>query len=93
MERRKAKLDVIDYTHLSIGEIVSGYINQVQSSRDLEIDMVKQIQQKSEVYDGSLGQQSPTQIDLWWPALMSGYKICCRLRKLLSTTLSGLERR
>ena len=49
VERRKAKLDIADYTHLSIGEIVSGYINQVQSSRDLEIDMVKQIQQKSEV--------------------------------------------
>ena len=49
LEHRKAKLDVTDYTHLSIGEIVSGYINQVQSSRDLEIDMVKQIQQKSEV--------------------------------------------
>jgi hypothetical protein len=49
LERRKTKLDVSDYTHLSIGEIVSGYINQVHSSRDLEIDMVKQIQQKSEV--------------------------------------------
>ncbi|XP_044455896.1 uncharacterized protein [Triticum aestivum] len=48
LERRKAKLDVTDYTHLSIGEIVSGYINKVHSSRDLEIDMVKQIQQKSE---------------------------------------------
>ena len=39
LERRKAKLDVADYTHLSIGEVVSGYINQVHSSRDLEIDM------------------------------------------------------
>ncbi|XBJ28328.1 hypothetical protein VPH35_005452 [Triticum aestivum] len=48
LERRKAKLDVADYTHWSIGEIVSGYINQVHSSCDLEIDMVKQIQQKSE---------------------------------------------
>ena len=42
-------MDITDYTHLSIGEIVSGYINQVQSSRDLGIDMVKQIQHKSEV--------------------------------------------
>ena len=50
LERHKAKMDITDYTHLSIGEIVSGYINQVQSSRDLEIDMVKQIQQKSEVW-------------------------------------------
>lgn len=49
LERRMAKMDITDYTHLSIGEIVSGYINQVQSSRDLEIDMVKQIQQKYEV--------------------------------------------
>ena len=49
LERRKAKLDVTDYTHLSIGEIVSGYIDQVHNSRDLEIDMVKQIHQKSEV--------------------------------------------
>ena len=47
--RRKAKLDITDYTHLSIGDIVSGYLNQVHNSRDLEIDMVKQIQQKSEV--------------------------------------------
>jgi len=49
MERRKAKIDITDYTHLSIGDIVSGYLNQVHSSRYLEIDTVKQIQQKSEV--------------------------------------------
>ena len=49
LERRKAKLDVTDYTHLSIGEIVSGYINQVHNSRDMEINMVKQIHQKSKV--------------------------------------------
>ena len=49
LERRKTRLDVTDYTHLSIGEIVSGYVNQVHNSRDLEIDMVKQIHQKSEV--------------------------------------------
>ena len=46
-ERRKQ--DITDYTHLSIGDIVSGYLNQVHNSRDLEIDMVKQIQHKSEV--------------------------------------------
>ena len=28
LERRKAKLDIADYTHLSIGDIVSGYLNQ-----------------------------------------------------------------
>ena len=49
LERRKAKLDIADYTHLSIGDIVFDYLNQVHSSRDLEIDMVKQIQHKSEV--------------------------------------------
>ena len=27
LERRKAKLDIADYTHLSIGDIVSGYLN------------------------------------------------------------------
>ena len=49
LERRRAKLDVTNYANLSIGDIVSGYVNQVHNSRDLEIDMVKQIQQKSEV--------------------------------------------
>ena len=49
LERQKAKLHIADYTHLSIGDIVSGYLNQVHSSRDLEIGMVKQIQQKSEL--------------------------------------------
>ena len=49
-EHRKAKQDITDCTHLSIGDIVSGYLNQVHNSRDLEIDMVKQIHHKSEVY-------------------------------------------
>ena len=40
-QRWKAKQDITDYTHLSIGDIVSGYLNQVHNSRDLEIDMVK----------------------------------------------------
>ena len=48
-QHRKAKHDITDYTHLSISDIVSGYLNQVHNSRDLEIDMVKQIQHKSEV--------------------------------------------
>ena len=48
-QHRKAKQDITDYTHLSIGDTVSGYLNQVHNSRDLEIDMVKQIQHKSEV--------------------------------------------
>ena len=49
LECRRAKLDITNYANLSIGDIISGYVNQVHSSRDLEIDMVKQIQQKSEV--------------------------------------------
>ena len=49
LERRRANLDLTNYSNLNIGEIVSGYVNQVHNSRDLEIDMVKQIQQKSEV--------------------------------------------
>ena len=49
LERRRANLDLTNYAHLSIGEIVSGYVSQVHKSRDLEIDMVNQIQPKSEV--------------------------------------------
>ena len=49
LERRRARLEITDYANLSIGDIVSGYISQVHNSRDLEIDMVKQLQQKSEV--------------------------------------------
>ncbi|XP_020151274.3 uncharacterized protein [Aegilops tauschii subsp. strangulata] len=48
LERRRARLDITNYANLSIGDIVAGYIGQVHNSRDLEIDMVKQIQQKSE---------------------------------------------
>ena len=48
-QRRQAKQDITDYTHLSIGDIVSGYLNQVLNSHHLEIDMVKQIQHKSKV--------------------------------------------
>ena len=49
LECRRAKLDITNYANLSIGDIISGYVNHVHNSRDLEIDMVKQIQQKSEV--------------------------------------------
>ena len=47
--RHRANLDLTDYANLSIGEIISGYVSQVHKSRDLEIAMVTQIQQKSEV--------------------------------------------
>ena len=49
LERRRTNLDLTDYANLNIGEIVSGYVNQVHKSRDVEISMVNQIQQKSEV--------------------------------------------
>ncbi|XP_044318647.1 uncharacterized protein [Triticum aestivum] len=43
LERCKVRFDVADYTHMSIGEVFSGYLSQVHSSRDLEVDMVKQM--------------------------------------------------
>ena len=49
LERRRVKFDVTEYTHMSIGEVFSGYMSQVHSSRDTEIDMVKQMYQKFEV--------------------------------------------
>ena len=49
LERSRANLDLTNYTNLSVGEIVSGYVSQVHKSRDAEISMVNQIQQKSEV--------------------------------------------
>ena len=49
MERQKVRFDVSHYTHLSIGEVLSGYLSQVNSSRDSEIEMVKQLYQKYEV--------------------------------------------
>ena len=49
MERRKVRFDVSHYAQLSSSEVLSGYLNQVHSSRDLEIEMVKQMHQKYEV--------------------------------------------
>ena len=49
IEKRKVKFDMANYSHLSISEILSGYLNQVHNSRDLEIDMVKHMHQKHEV--------------------------------------------
>ena len=49
LEHRRIKLDVANYTHMSIGEVFSSYMSQVHSSRNLEIDMVKQMHQKFEV--------------------------------------------
>ena len=49
LQPRRVSLDLTDYANLSIGELVSGYVSQVHKSRDAEIGMVNQIQQKSEV--------------------------------------------
>ena len=66
-------LDLSDYANLSIGELVSGYISQVHKSRDAEVAMVNQIQQKSEVsfccpltlLHSYLYHASPQVNDLW----------------------------
>ena len=49
IEGRKVRFDVVDYSQLSIGEVYSSYLSQVHSSRELEVDMVKQMHQKFEV--------------------------------------------
>ena len=49
LESRRVNLDLTDYANLNIGEIISGFVSQVHKSRDAEIAMVNQIQQKSEV--------------------------------------------
>ena len=49
LQPHRVNLDLSDYPNLSIGELVSGYISQVHKSRDAEVAMVNQIQQKSEV--------------------------------------------
>ncbi|XBI58866.1 hypothetical protein VPH35_040030 [Triticum aestivum] len=47
LQPRRVNLDLTDYTNLNIGEIISGFVSQVHKSRDAEIGMVNQIQQKS----------------------------------------------
>ena len=49
MERRKVRFDVSHYAQLSSSEKLFGYLNQVHSSCDFEIEMVKQMHQKYEV--------------------------------------------
>ena len=49
LQPHQVNLDLSDYANLRIGELVSGYISQVHTSRDAEVAMVNQIQQKSEV--------------------------------------------
>ena len=45
LQPHRVNLDLSDYTNLSIGELVSGYISQVHKSCDAEVAMVNQIQQ------------------------------------------------
>ena len=49
IERRKMRFYVANYSQLSIDEVYSGYLSQVNSSRDVEVEMVKQMHQKFEV--------------------------------------------
>ena len=49
LDHRRVKLDVANYAHMRVGDIFSGYMSQVHSSRNLEIDMVKQMHRKFEV--------------------------------------------
>ena len=49
LESRRVNLDLTDYSNLNIGEIVSGFVSQVHKSRDAEVAMLNQIQQKCEV--------------------------------------------
>ena len=77
LERSRANLDLTNYTNLSVGEIVSGYVSQVHKSRDLEINMVNQIQQKSEV---PLYCLLPSHLyHTLAPKSTTSDRICCRL--------------
>ena len=49
VEKWKVRFDVANYSQLSIREVFSGYLNQVHTSHDFEVDMVKQMHQKYEV--------------------------------------------
>ena len=50
IERQKVRFDVAHYAQLSSSEVLSGYLNQVHTSHNLEVDMVKQMHQKFEVW-------------------------------------------
>ena len=49
LEKQKVRFDVSHYTHLNVNDVLSGYLSHVHSSRDSEIEMVKQLQLKYEV--------------------------------------------
>ena len=54
LERQKVHFDVANYDHLNANDILSGYLSHVHSSRDSEIEMVKQLQLKYEVCSSGL---------------------------------------
>ena len=49
LERQKVRFHVSHYTHLNVNDVLSGYLNHVHSSRDSEIEVVKQVQLKYEI--------------------------------------------
>ena len=49
LERQKVHFDISHYTHLNASDILPGYLSHVHSSRESEIEMVKQLQLKYEV--------------------------------------------
>ncbi|XP_073360479.1 uncharacterized protein [Aegilops tauschii subsp. strangulata] len=51
------KFDISHYAQLSSSEILPGYLSQVHSSHDLEVDMVKQMHQKYEAGTAELESQ------------------------------------
>ena len=46
LERQKVRFDVANYDHLNASDILFGYLSHVHSSRESEIEMVKQLQLK-----------------------------------------------
>ena len=49
LEKQKVRFDISHYAHLNVNNVLSGYLSHVHSSRDSEIEMVKQLQLKYEV--------------------------------------------
>ena len=49
LERQRVCFDISHYSHLNANDILSGYLSHVHSSRESEIEMVKQFQLKYEV--------------------------------------------
>ena len=67
IKRWKIRFDVSHYAQLSSSEILSSYLNQVHSSRDLEIEMVKQMHQKYEVcHPAYISYMYPASPQVFW---------------------------